>query len=150
MKQLRTAACLLVCVAALLSLSSCPGTSGGGSGPTITVTITGAEVHNGKNFVVGVFPQGADIGGFPPAGIILIIAGGSASGPAIDLSTSETFEATEGAQYDLSIFIDVNGDLDPDDDGDWVLQEMPKTITVNGDTVVNTVYPDDYSVIMED
>ena len=125
-----------------MSLSSCPASSGG-SGPSITVTITGAVGFNGDTFIVGVFPQGADIGGFPPAGIQVIISGGSASGTAIDLSTSETFEASDGAQYDLSIYIDEDGNVEPDV-GEQIHIEMPKTITVNGDTVIDTVHPDDY------
>ena len=140
MKQLKRAACLLVCAVALLSLSTC---ASNGSGSTITVTITGASGFNEKDFVVGVFPKGADIGGFPPVGIIAIIHDGSASGVAIDLSTEETFEASDGTQYDLSVYIDEDANLEPDV-GEQILIEMPKTITVNGDTVVNTVYPDDY------
>ncbi len=146
MKQLRIAACLLVCAVALLSLSSCPASSGGGGGPTITVTITGAVGYNGDEFIVGVFAQGADIGGFPPAGILLVISGGSASGSAFDTATGETFEATDGAQYDLSVFIDLDDSGDPTD-FDWILSEMPKTITVDGDTVIDTVYPGEYEEI---
>jgi len=145
MKQLKRTACLLICAVALLGLSTCEGTSDGG-GPTITVTITGAGDREGKPFVVGVFPQGADIGGFPPAGILLNISGGSASGAAYDTTTGETFEATDGAQYDLSIYIDVNANLEPDI-GDWSHKEMLKTITVDGDTVINTVYPGEYEMI---
>lgn len=145
MKQLKRAACLLVCAVALLSLSSCPASSGGGGGPTITVTITGAVGYNGDEFIVGVFPKGAYIGGDPPAGIIAVISGGSASGIAIDLSTFNTFEATDGAQYDLSVFINEPPFEDPEpDEGEQILKEMPKTITVNGDTVINTVWLDDY------
>ena len=68
---------------------------------------------------------------------------GSGGGTAFVLGTSETFSATDGAQYLLSIYIDEDGNVEPDT-GEQILNEMPKTITVNGDTVVNTVYPGDY------
>lgn len=132
----------MICVAALLSLSTCQPTSDGGGGPTITVTITGAVGYDGDEFIVGVFPT-SDVGGTPPAGIRAIISGGSAGGTAIVLGTSDTFEATDGAQYDLSIYIDEDGNVEPDV-GEQIHIEMPKTITVDGDTVIDTVHPDDY------
>lgn len=127
-------------------------TNGGGGGTpedgTITVRVTGAGEHNGQYFYFAVGVVEADlqdpanwIGAAPQSPTIMdgtvecltVIPGGDS--PAI---------FTGGESYDVAGIIDVDLDGVPTSGVDYLFG--PKTVTVDGHTTLELVYPADFSL----
>lgn len=137
---------LVILVSGLLALPSGCKSEGDEDG-TISIRLSGAGAHDGLPFYWGVFSEGADIMLDPPiAGTNdpLIIAGGAAQGVAVDITDAPvTFEGS--TSYDVGALIDVDSDDIPSS-GDYMTDPL-KRVKVDGDMVVDLVYPTDFVLI---
>ncbi len=135
----------------LALLSSCPEN---GVGPTaedgtITVRVTGAGDHNGKAFFCVAGAAGVDLN--DPSNFLGetagdVIASGTVESTINDLATKTTpVIFTGGESYDLGGFIDVDGS-DLPTNGDYII-DVVKTVVVDGNMVVEFVYPDDFTEV---
>jgi hypothetical protein len=113
---------------------------------TITVRVTGADAHDGENFLPAVFTAGADILNDDPIGYNLAeIASGMAQGVILDpdnLPTPLTFAG--GTAYDVVGLIDLDGNTYAST-GDYFSYELG--VIVDGNTIMEFVYPTDFVLI---
>lgn len=116
----------------------------------LTVSVSGADDHNGKSLEIVVVASGDDPDTDPiVADGSAAISGGTASITALDASTGGIWTGTGETAYDVYIIIDVGGDSGPSapNSGDYKTDPIPVTYYQDGDRVMDTVYPDDYLAV---
>lgn len=136
----------------LALLSGCPDNGVGATEEdgTITVRLTGADAHNGEHFYYAVGAAGDDLS--DPANWLGVaptaptITGGTVECITVDFGTDDPATFTGGESYDASGMIDadLSGDLTS---GDYTFG--PETVVVDGDTILNLVYPTDFTLAPE-
>jgi len=134
----------------LALLSGCPDNRVGATAEdgTITVQVTDADAHNGQYFYYAVGAAGDDrsdpanwLGGTPTNPTI---TGGTVECIAEEIGTNNIVTFTGGECYDASGIIDV--DLSGNStSGDYSFR--PETVVVDGDTLLELVYPTDFTLV---
>jgi hypothetical protein len=151
----------LVCAAAVtLLLGGCENLFtynifGGGDDPSeeienkIAFELSGATEHNGSYLYVTVTAADDDPTNIIATGQFAIAEG---AGSAYSTSDGQAHSFTDGSSYDVYAFIDVDGSgvADGPSSGDYVFDpsgDGHATVTVDGDTTVTAVYPDDFVAV---
>lgn len=111
---------------------------------TLTVSVSGADDHEGKNLDIAVVESGG-VPSSPLAEGSSVISGGSATVTAQDGGGDWT--GTGGTEYDVYIVIDVDNSGGAPNSGDYQIDPWPVTYDQDGDKVMNTVYSDDYVIV---
>ncbi len=113
----------------------------------LTVSVSGADEHNGTSLEIAVFAHEADPTSVPPLTHgSAAISGGTVSINAVALPAGGPWTGNGETAYDVYIIIDVDGDSGPSspNSGDYKTDPIPVTYYQDGDRVMDTVYPDDY------
>jgi hypothetical protein len=113
---------------------------------TLTISVTGADAHDGATLLAGVFAHGvAPESGAEPLAYSdsEVIAGGSASAVLYEdgSGTSQAWQGTGGETYDAYVFIDVDDDGEPSY-GDYAHNSQPLTYIQDGDHSIATEFSD--------
>lgn len=128
-----------ILIVALVLVVSCSDNGADGGGGTLTVSVSGISGHDGDVLLFGVFAENADLQNDDPVAYgEQTIASGAASATALDNTTDQTWTGSGGVTYDLYVFIDGNGNEEPDNGEDAVngLATAEK-ITIDGDQTAN-------------
>jgi hypothetical protein len=131
----------------LVLLAGCPEEADPAADGTITVNITGADIHNTKNVFLSAFNEGGPyVPGNELATSAPVIAGGAVSSTLEEpAANAYAFIFTGGESYDLSVLLDVDGDDSYTSAVDYILSAV-RTVVVDGNMTVDLVYPEDFSI----
>jgi hypothetical protein len=120
---------------------------------TITVHLTGAAAHNGKQFLCGVVITGDSLNN--PANFVATSSGdldqtiddGEVEEIMVDTQVAPTEPKifTGGVSYDAGGLIDVDGNLVPSA-GDYMTTTV-KSVVVDGNKTIDFTYPDDFGLL---
>jgi hypothetical protein len=114
----------------------------------LTVSVSGADDHNGESLEIVVVESGNDPSPAAIADGSATISDGTASIIA-KIATGAQWTGTGETAYDVYIIIDVDGDSGPaaPNSSDYTTDPIPVTYYQDGDRVMDTVYPADYVVV---
>jgi hypothetical protein len=138
----------LFSIGLLSLLSGCSQNAASPENGTITLHVSGADAHNGAYFYFAIVAEGADVSNqanwLADSPTSPTIAGGTVDATAVEVGGNTPVIFTGGERYDASGILDVDNSGDPTS-GDYLFG--PKTIMVDGDTILELVYPTDFTVI---